>query len=366
MGAVDWDDVRRRRLDRSHLAERADVDELVTVARDLCGVHAQVQSSAGLQLAARVDGLTQADVREALWERRALVKAWTVRGTLHLHPAEDLPVWLAARRAVAGDGHGALEAWRDPQDRLHPALSEEEASAARAAVWDALDGRCLLREELIAEVSHRVGVAARERLQSGFAFFLHETCQGPPRGAKVTFARPDQWIEEWFAIDEGEALREVCARFVRTYGPTGPRRFRGWFDAREPSTTALEALFESVGPVDAVFRSRRVGVRLVPEYDAYVMGFREREQLVPERVREQIAGHGRGRFEGAAAVPLVLVDGVAAGIWQRKRRGRGVELTVVLAAAFSRALRKELDDEVERLARFLGLEPSLSVEVVAR
>jgi len=363
MDAVDWDDVRRRRLDRSHLAERAGVDELVSVAHDLCGVHAQVQGSAELQLAARVDGLTQADVREALWERRALVKAWTVRGTLHLHPAEDLPVWLAARRAVAGDG--ALEAWRDPAGALHPALSEDEASAARAAVWDALDGRRLLREELIAEVSQRVGAAARERLQSGFAFFLHGTCQGPPRGAKVTFVRPDQWIEGWAAIDEVAALREVCARFVRTYGPTGPSRFRAWFGARELSAGDAAALFDSVGTVEATFRSRRVGVRLVPEYDAYVMGFREREQLLPERVREQVAAHGRGRFEGAAAVPLVLVDGAAAGIWRRQRRGRRIELSVVLANALPRALQEELDDEVERLARFLGLEPSVSVEVVA-
>lgn len=50
--------MRSRRLERSYLAARAGVAELVTVAHDLCGVHAQVQSSAELQLAVRVDGLT--------------------------------------------------------------------------------------------------------------------------------------------------------------------------------------------------------------------------------------------------------------------------------------------------------------------
>src|SRR6266542_7093452 len=77
-------------------------DRLVEVAHDLGGVHAQVQASAELQLAVRVDGITQGDVREALWERRQLVKAWTLRGTLHLHPADELQLWHAARRAVAG------------------------------------------------------------------------------------------------------------------------------------------------------------------------------------------------------------------------------------------------------------------------
>ena len=58
----------------------------------MCGVQAQLQTAAELQLAARVDGVTQADVRAAVWERRALVKAWTLRGTLHLHPAGELPL----------------------------------------------------------------------------------------------------------------------------------------------------------------------------------------------------------------------------------------------------------------------------------
>ncbi len=96
---VGWDEVRARRLLRSSLDERATDDRLVEVVRAVCGVHAQVQASAELQLAARVD-VVQADLRAALWEQRALVKAWTVRGTLHLHPADELPLWFAARRAV--------------------------------------------------------------------------------------------------------------------------------------------------------------------------------------------------------------------------------------------------------------------------
>ena len=56
--------------------------------------------SAELQLAARVDGITQADVRDALLERRDLVKTWTLRGTLHIHPADEIGLWTTARRAT--------------------------------------------------------------------------------------------------------------------------------------------------------------------------------------------------------------------------------------------------------------------------
>lgn len=373
-----WDEVRARRLDRSSLVGRAGTDELVGVARAVCGVQAQVQGSAELQLAARVDGLTQSDVRDALWERRALVKTWTVRGTLHVHPAEEAPLWFAARRAVVGGSEAELPAWRDPDGVIHPPLSRDDVTAVREAVRDALDGRCLLRDELIQEVAKHLGPAVRGRLLSGFAFFFHEICQGPPRGGNVTFVRPDQWLEDWREVDEQEALAQVCKRFVTTYGPTRATDFRGWFAGGAFTAADAQSLFDSLGPeleaVDIDGRTRYVlagdtsvpdpasSVRMLPEYDAYVMGFREREQLVPEAVKEQIRQHGRGRFEGAAAVPLLLIDGVGAGIWTRKKRGTRIDLHVQLARNLSRAQRNELDHEVERIGAFLGLDPALTVE----
>ncbi|NUT55471.1 MAG: winged helix DNA-binding domain-containing protein, partial [Thermoleophilia bacterium] len=145
---MDWDEVRAGRLARTHLAERAPGERLVEVVRDLCGVHAQVMGSAELQLAARVDGIVQADVRAALWERRELAKTWTTRGTLHVHPADELSLWTSARRALAEDGRADVV----------------------AAIGDALRGRRLTREELADAVLERVPSAPREELASGWGF----------------------------------------------------------------------------------------------------------------------------------------------------------------------------------------------------
>jgi hypothetical protein len=377
MVSATWDEVRARRLARSSLAARAPAARLVEVAHDIGGVHAQVQASAELQLASRVDGIAQAGVREALWERRLLVKAWTLRGTLHLHPAGELAVWHAARRAVAG-APGELAAWRDPAGVVHPEVGRDEAEAIRSAVWDALDGRCLLRDELAGEVAGRVGPEHQERLRSGFAFFLSELCQGPPQGAKVTFVRPDQWIEGWQEVGEEEALAEVCRRYLRTYGPARPGDFREWFSSPAFKAPEARALFDSFGDEleeldvedhrafvlagDTAFPPLEPTLRLLPEYDVYIMGFRERDLLIPEVVREQIAAHGRGRYEGPAGVRLLVIDGIAAGLWERKKRGKRIDLRVIPARRLTRAQRAELDDEAERIGAFTRLEPALSVE----
>jgi hypothetical protein len=374
-----WDEVRARRLARSFLTMRASPGRLLEVVHDVGGVHAQVQASAELQLATRSGGITQQDIRDALWERRELVKAWTLRGTLHLHPADELPLWYAAARAVWAGEPQELEAWVDPNGEQHPALGLDDVKEIRAAVLDALDGRCLLREELAAQVVQRVGPKAQGRLLSGFAFFGGAVlCQGPPQGSKITLARPDQWIERWDEVDEQEALREVCRRYLRTYGPATPKDFREWFASRQFKPADARALFDSIAndlevvdveghdsyvlAGDTDFPKSNSSVRLLPEYDVYVMGFRERDQLVPEEARRQVAAHGRGKYEGPAGVRFLMVDGIAAGLWERKKRGKRIEFQVTPSRKLTRAERAELDTEADRIGAFLGLEPVLTVE----
>src|SRR3954452_9114119 len=68
------------------------------VVRHLLAVQAQDLRAARLALRARSEGLTAADVNNALTEERSLVVAWLGRGTLHLVTADDYP-WLLALTA---------------------------------------------------------------------------------------------------------------------------------------------------------------------------------------------------------------------------------------------------------------------------
>jgi len=377
--SASWAEVRARRVERSHLAERAAADRLLDVVRELGGVQAQVQASAELQLAARVDGATSADVKAALWEERTLVKAWTLRGTLHLHPADELSALHAARRTLeagAPPSPSIVRPWTDPQGVVHPPLQAAQIAEVEAAVLEVLDGRCLTREEIADEVVRLVGEEPRARLRSGFGFFLGDLCQGPPRGARVTFVRPDQWIDGWSDTDGEAAIRDACRRFLLTNGPARAADFREWFMPGLLSIRAARAVFDSLGDEleeievegrpswviagDTAFPDPQPVVRLLPEYDAYVLGFRERDQLVPERVKELIA-QGRGRYEGVTGSQVLLVDGLVAGTWSRRKRGTRIELEVRAARRLTRPQRAELAVEAERIGAFLGLEPQLVV-----
>ena len=306
--------------------------------------------SAELQLAARVDGITQADVREALWERRELVKTWTLRGTLHIHPADEIGLWTTARRA------GSVEA-----DRLAEGL--EDVDAVVAAIGEALAGNRLTREELAEAVVERVGPSPRDKLASGWGYYLDDAaiagvlCFGPPQGQKVTFVDPDDWLGRGRPTWEPEeALREVARRYAATYGPVTHREFRQWFGSRDRSFEDLDF------PKPKESAATPQSVRLLPEYDVYVMGYRDRDAFVPPAVREQIKAHGKGRYEGPAGTPFLLVDGICAGIWRRRKTAKRIELTVEPARALTRAERAGVDAEAERIGAFLGLEPLLTIQ----
>src|SRR5690349_24930277 len=101
MRSFSWEDVCRWRLARQYMSAPSPVGGLVDVVHAVGGVQAQILSAAELAIGARVAGVTQQDVRAAIWERHELVKTYGPRGTLHLLPADELPLWLAAMQARA-------------------------------------------------------------------------------------------------------------------------------------------------------------------------------------------------------------------------------------------------------------------------
>ena len=138
---VTWPQVLALRQRRQHLAERAGTRRALAVTADIAGLHAQLAASAELTLQARVDGLKRDYVSDALWKRRTLVKTWSIRGTLHLLPAAELPLWTAAQSQLKPRHH--VNSWLK-----YWSLTRAQADAMLDAIPQALDGDPLTRDEL--------------------------------------------------------------------------------------------------------------------------------------------------------------------------------------------------------------------------
>jgi len=89
-------------------------------------------------------------------------------------------------------------------------------------------------------------------------------------------------------------------------------------------------------------------VRLLPSFDPFLLGHRDRDHLVDRAHYKQVY-----KDQGWLA-PVVLVDGRVAGTWSYQRHPRKLAVEVTMFATFKKETRAKAKEEAYDLARFLG------------
>src|SRR4030095_8483316 len=147
---ISWPRAAAWRMRQHFLDHRTPSTSLLKVASRLCGLHAQLLSSAELSAWARIDNLNRSAVRRALWDDRSLVKTWAMRGTLHLLPASEYPLWSAALAT-------SPRYLREHQWKKHFGLTLDDLERLNEAAATVLEGRLLTRDALVGEVARALG-----------------------------------------------------------------------------------------------------------------------------------------------------------------------------------------------------------------
>ncbi|PSK93623.1 winged helix DNA-binding protein [Murinocardiopsis flavida] len=375
---LSWAGVRARRLDRNALS--VPVDTAATGPADvvaaMCGAHAQVMSAAELSIGLRLAGATRTDVRRGLWEERALVKTHGPRGTVHLLPARDLPMWTGALAAVPATSMQAKAI------RLDPGQIEEVVAAIAAAVADAE----LTIDELDAAVTAATGPWAADPVMPAFQGMwprwrqaLHTAalrgalCFGPDRGRKVTYTSPRRWLPGFRPMEARAAVTEVVRRYLYAYGPATPRHFARWLAA--PPGWAAELFASMAGELQQVEVEGAAAwvlagdtevpdeparsVRLLPYFDAFGIACQPRDLVFPGRAAERALARGQ-----AGNYPLLLIDGTVAGVWHQRRSGRWIDITVEPLDALDTRQARGLDEQIQRVGAIMEAAPRVRIGAV--
>lgn len=296
---------------------------VVTVVRRLLAVQAQDAAAARLALRARIAGLRPAQVDEA-----PLVVSWLCRGTLHLVTADDWG-WLLAltapgrraanRRRLAQEGvdDGGVVRGLDAMERAlgeRGPLTRAELAGVVAGEGVRVEGQALPHLLMRAALDGRVvgGLDGRWRRTD------------PPAGE-----------------DRDELLARLARRYLAAHAPAEPEDLARWagipvgearrgFAATDPALAAACLLPPPPAPLPP---------RLLPPFDPYVLGWRDRTFAVPEAVAARV--HPGGGMLRAT----VCDDGVAVGTWTAP--GRRVRIAWFGAPV-------DVAGEVADVERFLG------------
>lgn len=347
-------DLTRATLARQGLLARTAEPALAVVDR-LAGIQSQAPGPPYTALWSRIAGFRFADLEELL-RGRDVVRIVTLRGTVHLHTADD------ARRI---------------RPFAQSVIARQFASNHRKRIegFDEVVAVALLRErlasgpatgpELAAALADRWPTAPAEAL-SAAARCLLPLVQIPPRGlwgqsAAPTYALLDEWIGH--PLVEPDAT-DVVRRYLAAFGPATVKDAQAWSGVTRLAAAfaALsDELVEFEGPAgerlsDLVDAPRPPAetpapVRILAEWDNLLIGYADRSRLIDEEHRRQI-------FTSNGIVPAtVLVDGRVAAtlrITPPGPRGAAATGTVVPLTTMPTAVLDELEAEVVGLMAAMG------------
>ena len=282
-------------------------------------------------LALRTDGGTPEAVRAA-FDAGEIVRSWPMRGTYHVVAAEDL-AWmlpLATARPLAA------AAARRPGLGLTDATVE----AAREVALGALSGgRRLTRAQLVAVWAEAGLTAGGKALGGGPANHtvgvLAQTgtlCYGPFATAKEqALVLLDEWVPAPRRPEREEALTEWALRYFRSHGPASVADYARWTGlpmadvhagvagARPHLVEVADGLLMDPSTPErlAAGREEADGELLLPGFDEFVLGYRDRSHVVDDAGFERIVPGNNGIFR-----PTVVVRGRVVGTWARAGSGR--------------------------------------------
>ena len=302
-----WDQALAWRMRRQLLDPVAGRSVADVVGR-LCGVQAQVASSAELCVRVRRTTSKPGDVARALRDGR-IIKTWAMRGTLHLLTPDDAGAFLSLLAA------GRM--WERPS-------------------WVSWFG--ITPKQLVAAVTARRGFGhVGDALRSGWGSLLKpfawqgDLCFGPSQGNRVTFTTPESASSRWAGVPEpDEAAPIAIAAYLRAYGPSTVHGFARWLSRGRISKKQLRHWFDELGPRlaqvevggepayvlardldDLISTKPTRAVRLLPGFDQYVMGpGTEDAHVVPAKRRRAVSK------KAGWIAPVVVARGVVRGTWE--------------------------------------------------
>lgn len=379
--------IRAHRLRAHHLDQKYPFCELLAVA-GTCGLQNSPPGAWETAAFCRLKDCTLPQLHQALYQKKELLQAWSIRGVPLIFPTADSDVFLSALIAQEGEDpwiytkgiglaldhlgmsfaellplvESAAEYLEDHTikskeelDRVLAQLVAEQLPAQKQSLWNA---------------PSMYGAPDRQTVGGAAVSFLLRPCSfkglvvfGEREGISPTFTSPLRWLGHKL-VPSAQGTAELARRFLHAYGPATPRAFADWLGSTPAQTKRLwRQIEEELEPVTAtgkkafILQSDRESFRradteesllLLGPHDPY-LDIRDRAILLEDTAAQ------RQVWRTVGNPGVILKSGKIIGIWKTRIQRENLSVSTTLWEPLSAPEQRELERQMEGYASFRGL-----------
>jgi len=333
------------------------------VIERLAGMQAQVPRPPFVGLWTRLHKFEPADLL-ALYKAKKVVRATTMRGTIHLMSTKDFLHFRPRLSDMLARGVQAIVGKRLGGADIAPFVKAGRDYFTRnSAPFE--DFRDVLAARFPKHDTRAVAYAARMHLP-----LVMVPTEGDRWGfsSNAAFTLADVWLKKPVP-EAAEDLETIVLRYLEAFGPATPGDAQAWSGLRD-----LRPVFEKLRPKLVTFRDERkrelfdlpkaarpdedtpAPVRFLPEYDNISLAHDDRTRVIADEHRGKLV------TKNLIVIGGFTVDGFIAGTWRIEAKKAEATLTLTPFEKLGRPAAAEVVAEGERLLEFV--EPDVSPRVV--
>lgn len=315
-------------LHKQHLAAdtTSKKKKVVNIVKDICALHAQVPTSPYISLWNRMNNFQIKDLEDSLYQQRSLVKIWCMRGTLHIIPTENLSEYYQSTKKIGAKKHFHFNQYHQ---KIVDVLSKNESLTVKE-----------IRSQIIQQKKNEPGQNLIKDNPGIIREMCHKALLVPtkPKGQWKSNLHTYNLLKQWLPtvkldmVDELEAKKKIIMRYISVFGPVQLEDISWWLGSPKREVQDILPLirdkievvrlsqmkgifFIDRSDLDCLreFSNDRPSIHLLPRFDPYIMGYKNRERLIPKHHEKKVYWSTRAEVSAS-----ILVNGRIIGTWSSK------------------------------------------------
>ncbi len=347
------------------------------VADSCCGINSQDINSSFASFWARTEKFSPDDYRKEFRKGGSLSRTWTVRGTVHTFPSGDYYTYVfgspVSRYLKSFDRYAKQLGIPDKGVRIEKMYGPLLESMGKEPISSKEIGKFMV------EKLNSMGIAGERTITRGWSStpthgpawtgitemsYLGLITNAGKNGSSTMWISTDAWLNQKGDNQNPEDCRKkLVQKYIKSYGPVTFNDIAFWTghtknDLRQTIEELKSDLivekyswdrneYYSLNSTESL-GEKMDGVIILPRFDSLMMGWENRDRIIPN-------GHLRKISANAGIIKAtILVDGFVCGIWEKKKKGKKIDVKVILLKEIPFEFVSQIREKFHEYGNFLS------------